>query len=60
MLKKVLPIMVLGMGAQSYYNQSGQDKEKEVVLDPKTDKQMKKVVAKKKLIKTKNKVKKGK
>ena len=46
--------MVLGMGAQSYYNQSGQDKEKEVVLDPKTDKKMKKSVAKKKLKESKN------
>ena len=46
--------MVLGMGAQSYYNQSGQDKEKDVVLDPKTDKKMKKAVANKKLRKSKD------
>jgi len=47
MIKKVLPLVVMGMAAQDYANKSGKKKEKIIVKDP--HKELKKAAAKKKL-----------
>lgn len=57
MIKKVLPLVVMGMAAQDYANKSGKKKEKIIVKDP--HKELKKAAAKKRLKKKKKEAKDG-
>jgi len=42
MLNKLGPLIILAGAAQSYYNKSGKKKPKEILIDPKTGKEIKK------------------